>query len=318
MILEDKKITVLGLGNQGIAWAQNLRDSGLDIKIALRAGSKSSGIAADMDFEVLNLKQAFIHSDILCMLTPDETHLELLKKYAHELDEGQSIVFAHGYTVHYGFFKTDKKIDIVLVSPKGTGKSVRDLFLKDRGVPALIAVEKDSTGFAWQTAKCLAEALGCHRAGIYKSTFREETEINLFSEQALYLSVLPEIILETYETLVNNGYSKEASYYETLHKLKTMSDIFHRNGIVQGFEKVSSVARFGGLVNSKRLLNDNSKKEIKKILKEIQDGIFAKKMAEESSSGFRYTKKIMEQLSDKDIELTHKRLKEKLFKNGHE
>jgi ketol-acid reductoisomerase len=315
MNLKEKNIAIIGFGNQGYAWALNLRDSGLNVKVGLRLGSKSMKKAQDAKFDVLNIKQAFMNSDVICILTPDKTHKELFEKYSSDLDEDQTIIFAHGYNIHYKTFSIDKKVDIALVAPKETGITLRDNYMKDSGVPCLIAVERDLTGNAWQIAKGIAEGLGCHKVGIYKSTFKEETEINLFTEQSLYLSVLPQVILETFNTLVENGYSKEASYYESLHKVKTISELFQRFGLHEGFEKVSEIAKLGGIMSQGRLVNDGFKKEMKKILKEIQDGTFLKKVNEEIGSGYNSTKSYTSSLKDSEIETIGKRLREKIFKS---
>jgi len=315
MNLINKKISIIGFGNQGIAWAQNMRDSGLNVRIALKAGSKSMGKASELGFEIINIKTAFIHSDIVCLLTPDETHREIIEKYHEEIEDGQAIVFAHGFNIHYKLINIEKKVDIVLCSPKGTGKSLRELYSRDLGVPCLISADKDISGKAWEIAKSLAESLGCHKAGIHKSTFKEETEINLFTEQALYFSIIPESILETFRILEENGYSKDAAYYETLHKLKTISDLYYKYGLTEAFQMVSTIARSGGMLSKGRVFNDNSKKEMKKILKEIQDGTFIKKLDEELSSGNSKTKQNISDLKESSLERTGKLMRERLFKN---
>lgn len=315
MNIKDKKITVIGFGNQAEAWALNLTDSGYNVNVALRAGSKSIGRASDYGFEVTNIKKAFIHSDILCILIPDEAQPELFSKYGYDMDEGQSIVFAHGFNVHYKLIQFKEESDIVLLAPKGTGKSLRKLYNQDSGVPAAVGVHKDHTGNAWKTVNELAQALGCHKAGIHRSSFKEETEINLFTEQALYMTIFPEAIRETYRLLVEAGYPQDMSYYETLHKSKTMSDLAHRYGLYEYYSRVSSVARSGGILQRGRLVNENTRKEMKKILKEIQDGTFLKKLREENESGSEQTKRFLADIKESPFENTGKLLREKLFKH---
>ena len=311
--IKNKKISIVGFGNQGFAWALNLKDSGVEPQIALRAGSKSIGKATDLGLEVINLKSAFINSDIICILTPDETHAELFNKYYGLMDEGQALVFAHGYSVHCEKLNLEGPNDIILVAPKGTGKSLRELYVNDFGVPALIAVGKDSTGNAWQIAKNMSEALGCHKAGVFKSTFREETEINLFSEQALYMSLLPEAVNETFDILTEAGYSKEASYIETVHKVSIMADILQR-GLHNYYDKVSSIAKLGGILSKGKILAEGPKREMRKILKEIQDGSFVKKLKEEYDNKLESSSRHLESLKESEIENTGKRLREKFFK----
>lgn len=315
MILSDKKISIIGFGNQGFAWAQNMRDSGLNVRIGLRTGSKLIRKAIDLKFDAINIKQAFSTSDIICIMIPDENQKELFEKYSADLDDGQTVVFAHGYNIHYKLISITKDINVILVAPKATGESVREYYLKDSGVPCLIAVEKDATGDAWQIAKVVAESLGCGRGGIYKSTFKEETEINLFTEQAFYLSVLPGAIYETYNILVDAGYSKEAAYFEAVSKIKIFGELLDKNGLYDSFEKVSSIARLGGILSKDRLVNDDFRKELGKILKEIQDGTFLKRLTEEKNSGFKVSQTHLSTLKESPIEYTWNRLKEKHKRN---
>jgi len=317
MKIKDKRISIIGFGSQGKSWAQNLTDSGFNVKVALRAGSYSIGKASELGFDVTNLRTAFVNSDIICMLTPDETHAEIIGKYAQEMDRGQSIVFAHGFNIHYGTVKIHENANVILVSPKGTGKALRELFLKGSGVPSMIAVERDVTNESWDIANDIAVSLGSGKMDIMKSTFREETEINLFSEQAFFLSALPEIIRETYQILCEAGYSPKASYYETLHKLGIMSELLQKNGLYEYYEKVSSVARLGGMLSKGRIITDSSIKEMKKILKEIQDRTFLKRLNEEIGSKNKNYKNYLSEIMESDLEKTGKLIREKAFRNEY-
>jgi ketol-acid reductoisomerase len=294
-LLRGKQIAVIGFGSQGRAQALNLKDFGLSVVVGLRAGSPSGLKTVESGFRAMGIGEAVSDSEVVMMLFPDHVHGETFaREIAPSIQDGAALVFAHGYSIHYREVVPSENIDVVLVAPKGIGPAVRSEFLKGSGVPGLVAVHHDYTGQARNVALSLAHALGFSRSLIYETTFREETEVDLFSEQAVLLGGMGELLRAAFETLTKQGYSPEIAYFECLHELKLIADLLYENGMVNTLEKVSSVARYGNATAGRRLVTDDTRREMAALLEEIRDGSFARKFKRESANGFPLVRAQME------------------------
>ncbi len=289
--LRGKTIGVIGYGNQGRAQALNLRDSGLSILVGLRTRSLHRAEAISDGLEVLTPLELAKKADILMFLLPDDAHKEVFQSISSGLKQGQALGFAHGFTIHYGVLSPPPWLDVFLVAPKGVGAQVRKKYAEGLGVPALVAVAQDYTGNALSLALCYAKGIGCARpgAGIYPSTFQQEAEADLFTEQVLLCGGVPELVKLTYESLVQNGYPPEASYFETVQELKLLVDLLVEKGLAGMYSSISPTALYGGITRGKYLINEGVQKKIQHVLRDIQSGKFAREWLKmrEKSPGMR-------------------------------
>ena len=288
-LLKNKTIGIVGYGSQGHAHALNLKESGHKVIIGLYAGSKSAVKAKADGFEVLEVDELTKKSDFIMILLPDEKHKEIFEsKIAPNLTQDKTLMFAHGFSIHFGQIKPDKNIDIIMVAPKGPGHRVRATYEQGHGVPCLIAVYQDSSGKAKEKALAYANGIGGARAGIFETSFREETETDLFGEQAVLCGGLCSLIKAGFETLVNAGYQPEMAYFECLHEVKLIVDLIYEGGLAKMRDSISNTAEYGDYTRGERVITEESKKAMAQILKEIQEGQFAKEFILENKSNCAY------------------------------
>ena len=285
-VIKGKKIAIIGYGSQGHAHANNLKDSGLSVVVGLREGSASRAKAEASGLEVANIADAVAMADIIMILAPDEKQAEL---YANEIEPnlkpGAALAFAHGFNIHFDYIKPAENMDVFMVAPKGPGHLVRSTYTQGGGVPSLIAVAQDATGTAKDIALAYASANGGGRAGIIETSFREETETDLFGEQAVLCGGATELVRAGFETLTEAGYAPEMAYFECLHELKLIVDLMYEGGIANMRYSISNTAEYGDLTRGPRIVTDDTKAEMKKILGEIQSGQFAKEWMDENADG---------------------------------
>ncbi len=276
-ILKGKKIAVIGYGSQGFAHSNNLKDSGMDIMVGLRKGGKSWDKAVNAGLNVVEPSEAARTADVIMILVPDELQGGMYKKDIEpNIKKGAYLAFAHGFNIHFGQIVPREDVNVFMVAPKSPGHLVRSQYVKGEGVPMLIAVHQDPSGNTKQLALAYASAIGGGRAGIIETTFREETETDLFGEQAVLCGGTTALITAGYETLVEAGYSPEMAYFECLHELKLIVDLIYEGGISNMRYSISNTAQYGDLTRGPRIITEETKKEMKKILREIQSGQFAK------------------------------------------
>lgn len=284
--LQGKKVAIIGYGSQGKAHVANLADSGVDVIVGLKKDGSSWNTAVKDGFQVMEVADAVKAADIVMILIPDEFQKSVYYKDIHDnLDEGNALVFAHGFNIRFKQIVPPANIDVFMIAPKGPGFLVRETYTQGIGVPALIAVEQDHTGKAYELALAYAKALGATRAGVLETTFAEETETDLFGEQAVLCGGVTELIKAGFDTLVEAGYQPEVAYFECLHELKLIVDLVQKYGISGMWTFVSNTAEYGGFSRRKRLINQTTREEMKKILGEIQSGEFAEEWIKESESG---------------------------------
>ena len=286
-LITDKKIAVLGYGSQGHAHAQNLRDSGVkDVAIALREGSATAKKAQEAGFQVMSNKDAARWADIVMVLTPDETQAALWEQdLKANMKEGAAIAFAHGFNIHFKQIEPRADLDVIMIAPKGPGHLVRSTYTQGGGVPSLIAIAQDASMKARDVALSYAAAIGAARAGVIETTFREECETDLFGEQVVLCGGLTALIQAGFETLVEAGYAPEMAYFECLHEVKLIVDLIYEGGIANMRYSVSNTAEYGDFTRGPRIINDQVRAEMKKILHEIQTGQFAKEFILENKAG---------------------------------
>ncbi|MDE3198064.1 MAG: ketol-acid reductoisomerase [Acidobacteriota bacterium] len=284
--LKGKKIAIIGYGSQGHAHALNLRDSGLDVVVGLPAGSKSVAKAKSAGLTVLEPAEAAKAADVIMILTPDHVQADIYTKDIEpNLTAGKTLMFAHGFCIHFGAIKPPANVDVSMVAPKAPGHRVREVFTEGSGVPSLVAVAQDASGKALQNALAYATGLGSMRAGVLETTFREETESDLFGEQAVLCGGTAELIRAGFQTLVDAGYAPEIAYFECLHELKLIVDLIYEGGLNYMRYSISDTAEYGDYTRGPRIVNDQTRAEMKKILWEIQSGEFAKQWIGENKSG---------------------------------
>ncbi len=282
--LKGARIAVLGYGSQGRAHALNLRDSGYDVVVGVRRGDSWKKAKKD-GLTVLEPAQAVKGATLVSLLAPDLAQATLYKEIRDNLGKGAALLFAHGFNIHFEQIRPRKDLDVVLIAPKGPGDLVRRQYEQGRGVPCLIAVAQDATGMARARALAYADGIGGTRAGVIETTFAEETETDLFGEQAVLCGGATELVLKGFETLVEAGYQPEVAYYECLHELKLIVDLLHEGGIAKMHRFVSETAKYGDLTRGPRVVNAATKREMKKILKEVQTGKFARQWIRENKTG---------------------------------
>ncbi|WP_277246061.1 ketol-acid reductoisomerase, partial [Micrococcus terreus] len=275
-IIQGRTVAVIGYGSQGHAHSLSLRDSGVDVRIGLAEGSKSRAKAEAEGLRVVTVAEAAAEADLIMILTPDQVQAEVYKEHiAPNLQDGDALFFAHGFNIRYGFIQPPAGVDVALVAPKGPGHVVRREFEAGRGVPALIAVEQDASGQAKDLALAYAKGVGGTRAGVIETTFTEETETDLFGEQAVLCGGASQLIQYGFETLTEAGYQPEIAYFEVLHELKLIVDLMVEGGIAKQRWSVSDTAEYGDYVSGPRVIDERVKENMKAVLADIQDGTFA-------------------------------------------
>ena len=285
-ILKGKKVAVLGYGSQGHAQAQNLRESGVDVIVSELPGSENYDLAVKNGFEPMLAEDAAREADIIHMLVPDEAQAAIYRScVAPEMKKGKVLAFSHGFNIHFGQIVPPPEVDVYMVAPKGPGHLVRDTFVEGSGVPCLIAMYQDASGTAKDLALAHAKGIGGTRAGVLETTFEEETETDLFGEQAVLCGGCTELVKAGFETLVEAGYQPEIAYFECLHELKLITDLMNKNGIAGMRYSISNTAEYGDLTRGKRIITEETRKEMKKILSEIQSGEFAREWILENRAG---------------------------------
>lgn len=310
-IIQKMNVVVVGYGSQGHAHANNLRDSGVkNITVGLRKGSDSWRKAENAGFKVAEVAQAVKGADLVMILTPDEHQQALYRdQIMPNLKQGATMCFAHGFNIHFELIEPRKDLDVIMIAPKGPGHTVRSTYVAGGGVPSLIAIFQDATGQAKNIALSYASANGGGRAGIIETTFREETETDLFGEQAVLCGGAAALVQAGFETLVEAGYAPEMAYFECLHELKLIVDFFYEGGITNMWYTVSNTAEYGGLTRGPRVVTEETKAEMKRILMEIQTGRFAKEFVAEYQAGAPSIKAMRRISQSHEIEQVGERLR---------
>ncbi len=309
-VLKDQTIAVIGYGIQGSAQAKNMRDSGLKVILGLRENGASWKKAKEDGFEVYPIDEAAKLGDIVHILIPDEKQPEVYRKYIHEnLSEGNALSFSHGFNIRFNQIVPPANVDVIMMAPKGPGALVRQEFERGSGVPALIAVEQDFTGRAKAKALAMAKACGATRVGVLETTFAEETETDLFGEQVDLCGGSAELVKAAFETLVEAGYQPEVAYFECLHELKLIVDLYYREGIEGMWKRVSNTAEYGGRTRGPRIIGKDVKKNMKEVLKEIQSGAFAREWMLENQAGAPVLNSMRKKDAEHPIEEVGKRLR---------
>ncbi|MGZ5369589.1 MAG: ketol-acid reductoisomerase [Aeromicrobium sp.] len=285
-IIQERQVAVLGYGSQGHAHALSLRDSGVDVRVGLLEGSKSRAKAEAEGLRVLTPSEAVEEADVIVVLAPDPAQRKLYAEHIEpNLVAGDALVFGHGFNIRFGYIKAPEGVDVIMVAPKGPGHLVRREFVDGRGVPVIVAVEQDATGKAWDLVLSYAKAIGGTRAGAIKSTFTEETETDLFGEQAVLCGGVSQLIQYGFETLTEAGYQPEIAYFEVLHELKLIVDLIWEGGIAKQRWSVSDTAEYGDYVSGPRVIDPRVKENMKAVLADIQNGAFAKRFIEDQDAG---------------------------------
>ena len=311
--LKGQTIAVIGYGSQGHAQAQNMKDSGLKVIIGLRAGSKSIEDAKKAGFEVYSVEEASQKADIIQILAPDTIQAEMYKKEIEpHLKEGNSLVFSHGFNIHYDLITPPKNVDVYMVAPKGPGHLVRRVYTEGGGVPCLIAIHQDASGHARKKALAHAGGVGGGRAGILETSFREETETDLFGEQVVLCGGLSALIQAGFETLTEAGYDPEIAYFECLHEVKLITDLIYEGGLARMRYSISDTAEYGDLTRGPRIIDPGTKDRMKEVLSEIQKAKgakFAKEWVEETKKGYPEFQKLRDKGAAHPIESVGKKLR---------
>jgi len=286
-LIKSKKVAMIGFGSQGHAHAENLRDSGVDVVVGLRKGGASWSKAVAKGFEVLSVADCVKEADVVMILLPDENQAEIYQnEIGPNLKEGATIAFGHGFNIHYGRISPRADINVTMIAPKAPGHTVRSEFVRGGGIPDLIAVGQDPAGNTKELALSYASAIGGGRTAIIETTFKDETETDLFGEQAVLCGGVTSLVQAGFETLTEAGYAPEMAYFECLHELKLIVDLMFEGGIADMRYSISNTAEYGDYVSGPRVINEDSKKAMKAILKEIQNGTFAKDFILEGQSGY--------------------------------
>jgi ketol-acid reductoisomerase len=310
-IIQGRKVAVIGYGSQGHAHALSLRDSGVDVRIGLPAGSKSRAKAEEQGLRVLTPAEASAEADLIMVLAPDTKQRFIYEQDIEpNLKDGDALFFGHGFNIRYDLIKPPSNVDVAMVAPKGPGHLVRRQFVDGKGVPALIAVEQDATGNAQALALSYAAAIGAARAGVIKTTFTEETETDLFGEQAVLCGGASALVQTGFEVLTEAGYAPEIAYFEVLHELKLIVDLMYEGGIARQRYSISDTAEYGDLTRGPRVISPAVKEEMKKILGEIQDGTFAREWVAEDEAGRPNFTKLENEGNQHPIEVTGKKLRD--------
>ncbi|WP_253736774.1 ketol-acid reductoisomerase [Halohasta salina] len=283
--LDDTTVAVLGYGSQGHAHAQNLADSGVDVVVGLREDSSSRAAAEADGLDVATPAEAASQAEVVSVLVPDTVQPAVYDQIEAELDEGDTLQFAHGFNIHYSQIEPREDVDVTLVAPKSPGHLVRRNYEADEGTPGLVAVYQDVTGDAKERALAYAKGIGCTRAGTIETSFREETETDLFGEQAVLCGGVTSLVKQGYETLVEAGYSEEMAYFECMNELKLIVDLMYEGGLSEMWDSVSDTAEYGGLTRGDRVVDDHAREQMEEVLEEVQDGTFARQWILENQAG---------------------------------
>ncbi|PWN00972.1 ketol-acid reductoisomerase [Nocardioides silvaticus] len=309
-LIQGKHVAVIGYGSQGHAHALNLRDSGVDVRVGLRPGSKSVAKAEEQGLKVLPVAEAVEEADVIVVLAPDQHQRTIYaEEIAPHIAAGDTLVFGHGFNVRFGYIQAPEGVDVILVAPKAPGHTVRREYVAGRGIPDIIAVEQDASGSAWDLAKSYAKAIGGTRAGVIKTTFAEETETDLFGEQAVLCGGVSHLVQAGFETLMEAGYQPEIAYFEVLHELKLIVDLMWEGGIAKQRWSVSDTAEYGDYVSGPRVIDSAVKESMRGILAEIRDGSFAERFIADQDAGAPEFQKLREEEAGHPIEATGKALR---------
>ena len=309
-LIKSKTVAMIGFGSQGHAHAENLRDSGVNVVVGLKPGGSSWKKAEAKNFEVLTVAEATAKADVVMILLPDETQADVYKNEIEpNLKSGATIAFGHGFNIHYGRIKPAADINVMMVAPKAPGHTVRSEFVKGGGIPDLIAVYQDPSGTTKELALSYASAIGGGRTAIIETTFKDETETDLFGEQAVLCGGVTALVQAGFETLTEAGYAPEMAYFECLHELKLIVDLMFEGGIAEMRYSISNTAEYGDYVSGPRVINDESRKAMKAILKEIQNGKFAKDFILEGMAGYPRMTAERNNMKDSLIEKTGEQLR---------
>ena len=312
-IIASKKVAVIGYGSQGHAHALNLRDSGVDVRVGLREGSASIAKAESQGLRVVSVAEAVKEADVVVILAPDQVQRTVYAQdIAPNLNEGATLLFGHGFNIRFDFIKPEAGHDVVMVAPKGPGHIVRREYVDGRGVPVIVAVEQDASGSAWDLTLSYAKAIGGLRAGGIKTSFTEETETDLFGEQAVLCGGASQLVMYGFEVLTEAGYQPEVAYFEVLHELKLIVDLMWEGGIAKQRWSVSDTAEFGDYVSGPRVITPEVKENMKAVLADIQNGAFAKRFIEDQEAGGIEFKELRAKGEQHPIEATGRELR-KLF-----
>ncbi|MDT8068948.1 MAG: ketol-acid reductoisomerase [Terriglobia bacterium] len=302
-LIRAKKVAIIGYGSQGHAHALSLKDSGVRVRVGLQAGSASVAKARQAGLEVGSVADVSKWADVIMILAPDTAQPEIYEQYiAPYLTAGKMLMFAHGFNIRYGTIQCPEGVDVTMIAPKAPGHRVREVFVEGGGTPGLLAIHQDATGNAKALALSYAKGIGCTRAGVIETTFTEETETDLFGEQAVLCGGVSALIKAGFETLVNAGYQPEIAYFECLHELKLIVDLIYRGGLNYMRYSVSDTAEYGDYTAGPRVINEETRKTMQKLLDEIQDGTFARKWIAENKAGRVQFEATREKEQDQQIE----------------
>jgi len=309
-VLKNKKVAIIGYGIQGRAQALNLRDSGVNVIVSELEGTENYKRALSDKFKPVSAAQAAMEADVIQILTEDHVQAKVYREAIEpNLKAGKSILFSHGFNIHFKQIVPPKNIDVFMVAPKGPGALVRQQYEEGKGVPCLVAIFQDATGSALETALAYAKAIGGTRAGVIETTFKEETETDLFGEQAVLCGGASELVKAGFDTLVEAGYQPEIAYFECLHELKLITDLIYKTGIQGMRKRVSDTAEYGDLTRGKRVIDEKVRKTMKEMLKEVQSGKFAEEWIEENKKGRPVFNKLREEQSKHPIEEIGRKLR---------
>ena len=309
-LIQGKKVAVIGYGSQGHAHSLSLRDSGVDVRIGLQPGSKSRAKAEAEGLKVMTPAEAAAEADVVVILAPDQHQRKLYAdEIAPNLQAGNTLVFGHGFNIRFGYITPPTGVDVFMVAPKGPGHLVRREYVDGRGVPVLVAVEQDASGDAWSLALSYAKGIGGLRAGGIKTTFTEETETDLFGEQAVLCGGASQLVMYGFETLIEAGYQPEVAYFECLHELKLIVDLMYEGGIAKQRWSVSDTAEFGDYVSGPRVIDERVKENMKAVLEDIKNGAFAERFITDMDNGSPEFTKFREQGEQHPIEKTGRELR---------
>ncbi|MEO8476587.1 MAG: ketol-acid reductoisomerase [Actinomycetota bacterium] len=310
-VLADQKIAILGYGSQGHAHALNLQDSGYDVRVGLRPGSASRAQAEAAGLRVLDTAEAVVEADIVMCLLPDTSHA---KAYAEDiapnLKDGDMLMFAHGFSIHFQTVVPPEGVDVTMIAPKGPGHLVRRTYEEGNGTPGLVAVQQDATGKALQRALAYGNGIGCARPGIIQTTFKEETETDLFGEQTVLCGGLSSLIKNGFETLVGAGYQPEIAYFECLHEVKLIVDLIYEGGLSWMRHSVSTTAEWGDYVSGARVVDEHARAQMEQVLAEIQDGTFARNWIAEADAGFPEYHRLRDEARSSKLESVGRELRQ--------
>ncbi|TML08864.1 MAG: ketol-acid reductoisomerase [Actinobacteria bacterium] len=309
-LLDGKTVAIIGFGSQGHAHALNLKDSGVNVVVGLRESSQSAQQARDGGLDVLPVAEAASRGDLVQMLVPDELHRQVWEGEVRDgVAPGNLLLFGHGFSIHYGEVEPPAEVDVALVAPKGPGHLVRRQFLEGSGVPGLIAIEQDPTGDAKALALAYAKGIGCTRGGVIETSFKDETETDLFGEQAVLCGGASALVQAGFETLVEAGYDPQMAYFECLHELKLIVDLMYEKGLAGMRYSISNTAEYGDYTRGKRVIDDRVRAEMKRILGEIQSGDFAREWIAENRAGQENFKRMRAEQAASQVEETGKELR---------